>query len=68
MKLNVVLETEKGGWIVAYVPALKGCVSQGRTREEALDNIRDAVEGWLLVEQEKRGRTPKRGTVEVVAV
>jgi predicted RNase H-like HicB family nuclease len=40
---------EKGldGYIVAYCPALKGCITQGRTEEEALKNIKEAIELYL---------------------
>lgn len=37
---------EDGGWIVE-VPSLPGCISQGETREEAIVNIRDAIETWI---------------------
>ncbi len=47
---HVTLSEGEDGWIVASVPALKGCHSQGRTREEALDNIREAIDGWLEAE------------------
>jgi predicted RNase H-like HicB family nuclease len=47
MKLHVVIEQDGAGYYVAEVPALPGCVSQGRTREEALTNVKEAVEGWL---------------------
>ena len=53
MTLNVLLEEGEDGWIVAHVPALRGCVSQGETRQAALANIKEAIEGWLEVEQEK---------------
>lgn len=43
MKFLVTLETDEDGWLVAECPALPGCVSQGRTREEALANIREAI-------------------------
>ena len=43
MKLWVALFEEEG-WVVAECPALPGCVSQGRTREEALENIQAAIE------------------------
>ncbi len=37
---------EDGGW-VAEVPSLPGCISQGGTREEAIENIRDAIDVWI---------------------
>lgn len=47
MKLKVTLEeAEEGGYIVSC-PALPGCHSQGDTAEEALENIREAIEGCL---------------------
>ena len=36
-----------GGGYVAYAPVLKGCVSDGETREEALRNVGDAIDCWL---------------------
>lgn len=45
----VVLEQGESGWIVASVPALPGCHSQGKTREEALTNIQEAMRGYLAV-------------------
>lgn len=39
-------DPEDGGW-VAEVPSLPGCVSQGETKEEALNNIRQAIEAWI---------------------
>ena len=47
VKLPVVLETDEDGWVVASCPTLPGCHSQGRTRDEALANMREAVEGYL---------------------
>ena len=41
--LPVVLRPGEDGWIVAECPVLSGCVSQGRTREEALVNISEAI-------------------------
>jgi predicted RNase H-like HicB family nuclease len=40
----VVLEDGEDGWVVARVPSLPGVVTQGRTREEALTNAREAIE------------------------
>jgi antitoxin HicB len=47
MKFRVVLQQDEDGVFVAEVPSLPGCISQGPTRAEALDNIREAIEGYL---------------------
>lgn len=50
MKLKVVLRRDRdAGGYVATCPALPGCVSQGDTKEQALRNIREAIEGVFLV-------------------
>jgi predicted RNase H-like HicB family nuclease len=49
MKLKVLLHRESVGGFSASVPALPGCYSQGETRAEALENIREAAELWLEV-------------------
>ncbi len=41
------LSDELGGGFAAYAPALKGCISDGSTREEALANLKDAINCWL---------------------
>jgi len=45
VKIHVLVEKDEAGYFVAEVPALPGCLSQGKTKEEALQNIREAVEG-----------------------
>ena len=47
LKLVVLLETDEDGWVVGSCPTLPGCHSQGRTKDEALANFREAVEGNL---------------------
>lgn len=47
MKLSVVLEPSEEGGYTAYVPSLPGCVSEGESKEEALQNIREAIELYL---------------------
>jgi predicted RNase H-like HicB family nuclease len=54
MKLHVVIEKDESGYFVAEVPALPGCFSQGKTREEALTNIKEAIEGWFEVMESKQ--------------
>lgn len=44
---DVVLEPSDEGGYTVYVPSLRGCVSEGDTEEEALENIRDAIGLWL---------------------
>lgn len=44
MKFLVTLEHDEDGWIATECPSLPGCVSQGRTIDEALANIREAIE------------------------
>ncbi len=44
MKFLVTLDRDEDGWIVAECPALPGCATQGRTNEEALTSIREAIE------------------------
>ena len=46
-KFIVVLTQGEDGWIVAECPALPGCVSQGPTRSEAIENIKEAIDLWL---------------------
>ncbi len=43
MEFDVVFEKQKEGGYTAYVPALKGCISEGETKKEALKNIRKAI-------------------------
>ncbi len=47
MKYTVIIEKGRESGYIAYVPALRGCVSQGKTREEALRNIKEAIEAYL---------------------
>jgi predicted RNase H-like HicB family nuclease len=47
MKLNVTLERDETGMVVAECPSIPGCISQGKTEEEALGNIREAIQVCL---------------------
>jgi predicted RNase H-like HicB family nuclease len=47
--VNCYVSPEEDGYIVAESPTLPGCVSQGKTREEALKNIRQAIEGIIEI-------------------
>ena len=52
MIFHVTME-QSDGWFVVECPALPGCVSQGRDEKEALQNIKEAIVGWLWVEDQK---------------
>jgi predicted RNase H-like HicB family nuclease len=65
MKLHVMIEQDEAGYYVAEVPALPGCLSQGRTKEEALANVTEAITGWLETMEAKREWNPTQ-TVEVL--
>jgi len=47
MKFLITLEEDEDGFIVAECPVLPGCVSQGKTREEAIANIQEAIRGYI---------------------
>lgn len=53
MIFHVVLENDEDGWIVAECPSLPGCVSQGKTQQEAIENIKEAITAWLWAEDQK---------------
>ncbi|MDO8282360.1 MAG: type II toxin-antitoxin system HicB family antitoxin [Thermodesulfovibrionia bacterium] len=54
MKLHINIEQDEAGYFVAEVPALPGCFSQGKTKNEAIANIKEAVEGWIEVMESKQ--------------
>ena len=47
MKFRILIEQDEDGMFVAECPTLPGCISQGKTRNEALENIKDAMKGYL---------------------
>ena len=67
MNLKVVLEPSDEGGYTVYVPALPGCVSEGKTKEEALKNIKEAVELYLEPVDDDLVADP-RAIIEKVAV
>lgn len=59
MRYPVVITTDpEDGGFIAECPAIPGCVSEGETIEEALANIRDAIDGGLAVLREKGEALP----------
>ena len=53
MRLIVTIDRDEDGMLVAECPAIPGCVSQGKTEQEAIENIRDAIEQCLNVRAER---------------
>ena len=68
MKYRVVLEPqeEEGGYTTVYVPALPGCVSQGETVDEAMQNVKEAIEVYLDSLRERGISLPQIEEREVV--
>lgn len=65
MKLKVVIhESEEGGYW-AEVPALPGCATQGDTVEELIENLHEAIEGWLSIDVEPFQMTGKDRILEI---
>ena len=67
-KLLVVFHRDEDGWEVASCPTLPGCHSQGRTREEALRNVREAISGYLASLREHGAASPPSSEFQVIDV
>ena len=65
MNVKVILEPSEDGGFTAIVPALPGCISEGGTREEALRNIREAIELYLEPVEDDVLPTPMAEQVEM---
>lgn len=65
MTVKVILEPSEDGGYTATVPALPGCISEGGTREEALLNIREAIELYLEPVEDDALLSPQSEQVEV---
>ena len=68
MRYRVLVEQDEDGVFVAEVPALPGCVSQGKTRSEAVDNIKEAIAGYLESLEAHGDPVPPSIAEEVVEV
>ena len=65
MKLKVILEPSNEGGFTAIVPSLPGCISEGNTQEEALSNIREAIELYLEPIEDDIEFNPEARVLEV---
>jgi len=65
MMLKVVFEPSEEGGYTVYVPSLPGCISEGDNQEEALKNIREAIELFLEPLEDELITTPNTQVMEV---
>ncbi len=68
MKYRVLIEEDEDGIFIATAPELPGCISQGNTRDEAINNIKDAVLGYLISLKKHNEPIPPSITEELVEV
>ena len=68
MRYRVMIEQDEDGVFVAEVPALPGCISQGRTRAVAIENVKEAIAGYLESLTEHGDPVPPSISEEVVEV
>ncbi len=68
MKYRVLIEQDEDGVFVAEVPSLPGCISQGQTRKEATENIKEAIELYLESLEANNEAVPPPITEELIEV
>ncbi len=65
MKFRVLIDQDEDGVFIAEVPSLPGCLSDGRTREEALKNVREAISLYLESLEAHGGASVDPGSLRV---
>lgn len=66
---QVIIYPGEDNWWVAECPSLPGCISQGRTKQEAIDNIKEAIQGYIEALEEDNLPVPEeRFDALIVAV
>lgn len=68
MKFRVIIEQDEDGMFAVHCPNLPGCISQGKTREEALRNIQEAIAGYAESLKKHGEPIPPPITEEIVEV
>jgi len=68
MKYRILIEQDENGIFVAECPSLPGCTSQGKTRKEAIENIQDAIKGYIESLRKHNGPIPPSIDEEIVEV
>lgn len=68
MRYRILIEQDEDGIFIAQCPSLPGCVSQGITRNEALENIQDAIKGYIESLKKHNEPIPPSINEEIVEV
>ena len=68
LRYRVLIAEDEDGQFVAECPSLPGCISQGETREKALENIQDAIKGYLESLKKHGDPIPPSVSEEIVEV
>lgn len=68
MRYRILIEQDEDGVFVAECTSLPGCISQGKTRREALENIKDAIKGYLKSLKKHNEPIPPSIEEEIVEV
>jgi len=68
MRLRILVKQDEDGMFVVECPTLPGCISEGNTREEAIANIKDAIDGYLESLKKHKEPIPPSIEEEVVEV
>ena len=68
MKYRVTIEMDEDGAYAAQCPSLPGCISQGKTRQEALKNIKDAINGYIVSLKKHKEPIPPEIYEEMVEI
>lgn len=68
MKVRAIIHPAAEGGYWAEVPALPGCITEGETMEEIMANLKDAIEGWLDVANNRDAIESTETTVQVVEI
>lgn len=68
MKLRILIQQDEDGMFVVECPTLPGCISQGKTRSEAISNIQDAITGYVTSLKKHKEPIPPSIDEEVIDV
>ena len=68
MKFRIIIEQDEDKMFIVECPSLPGCVSQGKTRKDAIKNIKDAIQGYLKSLKKHKEPVPPSIEEEMVEV